>query len=114
MKKRKKYNALQSMKPCKTAGAKHDKGKPRIGLLPPVAITEMAKVMTFGADKYEAHGWRKVECAQERYLDALLRHAIAYVGGERTDPESGLPTMAHVMCNASFLVEFDNEQEQKQ
>lgn len=89
------------------AGLKYDSGKPRISLLPPHALTEMAKVMTFGASKYKAHSWKQVENAQERYLDALLRHAVAYVAGERIDPESGLPTMAHIMCDAAFLVELD-------
>ena len=89
------------------AGLKYDSGKPRMSLLPPHAMTEMAKVMTFGANKYKAHSWKQVENAQERYLDALLRHAVAYVAGERIDPESGLPTMAHIMCDAAFLIELD-------
>ena len=89
------------------AGFKYDSGKPQMGLLPPHALTEMAKVMTFGAGKYKAHSWKQVEKAQERYLDALLRHADAYVSGERIDPESGLPTMAHIMCDAAFLIELD-------
>ncbi len=91
----------------RVAGLKYDSGKPRISLVPPHALTEMAKVMTFGASKYKAHSWKQVENAQERYLDALLRHAIAYVAGERIDPESGLPTMAHLMCDAAFLIELD-------
>lgn len=89
------------------AGLKYDSGKPRMSLVPPHALTEMAKVMTFGASKYKAHSWKDVENAQERYLDALLRHAIAYVAGERIDPESGLLTMAHIMCDAAFLIELD-------
>lgn len=89
------------------AGLKYDSGKPRMSLLPPHALTEMAKVMTFGASKYKAHSWKQVENAQERYLDALMRHAIAYVACERVDPESGLPTMAHIMCDAAFLIELD-------
>ena len=89
------------------SGLKYDSGKPRMSLVPPHALTEMANVMTFGASKYKAHSWKQVENAQERYLDALLRHAVAYVSGERIDPESGLPTMAHIMCDAAFLIELD-------
>lgn len=89
------------------AGFKYDSGKPQMGLLPLHALTEMAKVMTFGAGNYKAHSWKQVEKAQERYLDALLRHADAYVSGERIDPESGLPTMAHIMCDAAFLIALD-------
>lgn len=96
------------------AGLKFDSGKPRMSLLPPHALTEMANVMTFGAQKYAAHSWKNVENAQERYLDALLRHAVAYVAGERIDPESGKPTMAHIMCNAAFLIELERETGAKQ
>lgn len=99
--------AFKSDKNERGAGMKYDSGKPRMSLVPPHALTEMAKVMTFGASKYKAHSWKQVENAQERYLDALLRHAIAYVAGERIDPESGLPTMAHIMCDAAFLIELD-------
>lgn len=90
-------------------GQKHDSEKPRYDLLPPIAIDEMAKVMTFGAKKYEPDNWRHVDNAVERYRAALLRHSFAMLRGEKLDPETGLPHAAHAMCCAAFLVELDSD-----
>jgi hypothetical protein len=38
---------------------KYDQDKPPIDLVPSVLIEEVAKVLAFGADKYEAHQWRE-------------------------------------------------------
>jgi len=92
------------------AGAlKYDAGKPRMSLLPMNAITEVAKVMTFGAKKYAPNGWKSLEDTN-RYVDALLRHIAALDMGETLDPETGLPHIAHVACNALFLTHFHLEE----
>ena len=88
-------------------GEKHDTEKPRFDLLPPVAVTEMAKVLTFGAKKYAPENWRQVPDAKARYTAALLRHAFAYLGGEAADSETQLNHMAHIMCCAAFLIELE-------
>ena len=52
-------------------GAKHDAGKVRAGLLVkdfPRALTAVAWVGTFGAQKYAAHSWRTVPDSAIRYL----------------------------------------------
>jgi hypothetical protein len=57
-------------------GVKHDAGKPRPTLLVASlaqAVTEVAKVLTYGADKYDDDNWRKVPDGPARYNDALLR-----------------------------------------
>lgn len=88
-------------------GLKYDHDKPRYELLPPVAIDELAKILTFGADKYDAHTWKQLENGLERYRAALLRHTFAMQRGEYIDPESGLPHSAHAMCCAAFIVEIE-------
>lgn len=96
----------------KTPGAiKHDGDKPRMELLPLNAIQEVAKVMTFGANKYAAHGWKSLKNAEDRYTGALLRHLTAIQNGEKVDTESGLPHIAHVACNSVFLTHFYLEKE---
>ena len=90
-------------------GLKYDQGKPRFDYIPPYALTQLAGVLTFGAKKYKAHSWRTVPNGKERYLAALLRHVVAHMGGESKDPETGLPHMAHAMCNAAFLIELCKE-----
>lgn len=89
-------------------GIKHDKGKPRYSLIPPVLLEGVAEVMTFGAKKYKKDNWQKID-DPERYLDALMRHLEAYRRGEEFDEETGLPHLAHLATNAGFLLWF-NEQ----
>lgn len=87
-------------------GTKHDKDKPRMDLLDPLAITELAKVLTFGAAKYSAHNWRN-GIASSRLLAATLRHTLAYMDGEDKDPESNLSHLAHAMCNLMFAINLE-------
>jgi len=67
-----------------------------------VAMKGMCKVMTFGAEKYARGNWKNAMDIQE-VMDSLLRHMMAYNNGEVLDPESGLPHIDHIMCNAVFL-----------
>lgn len=82
---------------------KHDAGKVRMDLLDPVAIEQLAQVLTFGAQKYEAHNWRR-GISKSRLLGAALRHLFSYMRGEDLDPESGLSHVAHAMCCCMFLL----------
>ncbi len=83
---------------------KNDAIKVRMDLLPFKAIEMLGKVMTYGANKYADHDWRK-GIKHSRRIAAMLRHAFALAGGEDIDPESGLPHAAHVMANAGMLLE---------
>lgn len=84
-------------------GQKHDEGKPQYHLLPPKALEDVIKVLTYGAKKYSPEGWRNVSNGRERYFDAANRHLWAWKAGEELDPESGLPHLAHAMANLMFL-----------
>jgi len=88
-------------------GRKFDGGKPEYGLLPPFALEETAKVLTFGAQKYERGNWIRVPDSKRRYFDAMERHIWAWKKGEKIDPESGLHHLAHAMCCLMFLYEHD-------
>lgn len=87
-------------------GTKHDAGKTRMSLLSATALTEMAKVMTYGEHKYDAHNWRQ-GFKWSRIMDACLRHLNAYNNGERLDPETGITHIAHAACNLMMLMEFE-------
>ena len=90
-----------------TKGRKFDGGKLEYGLLPPLALEETVKVLTFGAQKYERDNWQKVPDAKRRYFDALQRHVWSWKQGEQIDPESGIHHLAHAMCCLMFLYEHD-------
>ena len=89
-----------------TNSAKHDQGKPRISLVPTQIIRDIAAVREYGNKKYgDPNNWRNVE--EQRYIDALLRHTLAYMDDPHgVDAESGLPHLSHIACNVAFLCEM--------
>jgi hypothetical protein len=72
------------------------------------SIEPMVKVLMFGAQKYAAHNWKK-GLPKEQILESMMRHLAALMDGEQNDPESGLPHIGHIMCNAMFYSYFDSE-----
>jgi hypothetical protein len=88
-------------------GIKFDTDKPRMELLPLDTLEEVAKVLTFGAKKYKPDNWKIVPEAEDRYTGALLRHLTAWRNGEEKDSETGLSHLAHLACNAIFLLWFN-------
>lgn len=88
---------------------KADGGKPKLSLVPPQIIFDIARVREYGNAKYPNGGpnnWMLVE--PERYRDAAFRHLLAYISdpyGE--DDESGLPHLWHLACNVAFLCELE-------
>lgn len=88
--------------------AKADAGKVRPTLVPPSLVWAVAAIREFGCRKYhDPENWRKVE--PDRYRAALYRHWLSYLDGERLDPESGLPHLWHLACNAAFLIEMEEK-----
>jgi hypothetical protein len=83
-------------------GIKHDNGKPRISLIPREALEGAAKALTFGANKYNAHNFKK-GIEYSRLVDAVMRHLIAWIDGEDNDLESGLSHLDHALASLSML-----------
>lgn len=88
---------------------KYDKGKPRLALIPPVAIEAIGTVMTDALSKYQEGSWKQVEAY--RYRDALMRHLVAYLDDPAgVDDESDLPHLWHLITNCAFLCELEKEE----
>ncbi len=87
-------------------GVKYDKTKPDYSLIPPSALDDMVKVLTFGAEKYSRHNWKKLDNLEDRYFAAAQRHLWAVMRGETHDPESGEHHYAHALCCIMYLLEF--------
>jgi len=96
-----------------TEGRKYDGEKPRMYLLPPKATLEVAKVLTFGAEKYDPENWRKLEDLQNRYSSAALRHIFAHLDDSELDEDSGLSHLAHAICCLLFKLEIELEEKGK-
>ena len=89
--------------------AKADAGKPRPTLTPVSLIDAVTAVRMYGNAKYhDPENWRQVE--PQRYRDALYRHWLAYLKGEKIDLKSGLPHLWHLATNAAFLIEMEGKQ----
>lgn len=94
-----------------SGGIKHDQGKVPLELLSTKALREMAKVMDFGRQKYNAHNWRKgIEWS--RVIGAALRHLTSFNDGEDRDPETGISHLAHAACCLMFLLEYETEHQE--
>lgn len=91
----------------KGTGIKFDGGKLRMDLVPVRALKEFVAVLTFGAVKYGAGNWRKVIGWRWRYMGAAFRHMWDYMLGEKYDPESGRPHLAHALCCLFFVLDND-------
>lgn len=91
--------------------AKADSGKPRPTLVPVSLIEAVTAIREYGCQKYhDPDNWKRVE--PQRYRDAAYRHWLAYIKGEQTDPESGLPHIWHCACNLAFLIEMESNHEE--
>jgi hypothetical protein len=88
-------------------GAKLDDGKLLAGVLLDfsLALTEVAKVGTYGAKKYSRRGCLEVPNGIERYQDAMMRHLLA-AQREDIDEDSGLLHDAQVCWNALIRLEL--------
>lgn len=100
------FEPFVSVEDAPPTGSKHDSGKPLMGAVPPNALLAVARVLTFGAEKYGRDNWRQVESAETRYMDAALRHLNAYQRGEAVDQESGESHLAHAVCSLMFVLEL--------
>lgn len=97
--------AIPSNQRLSESALRFDSGKLRMDLLPPDAISELAKVYTFGAQKYADRNWEK-GMSWSRVVASLLRHTFSWMAGETYDPESGIHHMAHVAWNALTLISY--------
>ena len=87
---------------AKGSGARYNSGKAKLSLIPFVTLYDEAAVWEYGERKYKAWNWTKgmdwsipFECA--------MRHLAKWQAGEDNDEESGLPHLAHAMCNLRML-----------
>lgn len=96
----------EQRRPCCEDDQVSERVKPtkreRLSLIPPMPLLEMARAFHAGAQKYEDFGYMKAPNLG-KYVDAMLRHVVAFMAGEDVDPETGIHHLAHAACNAFIL-----------
>lgn len=95
-------------------GVKFDYCKPKAGVLLDFsrALERIVDIGTYGADLYGRKNWEQLDDARTRYLDAAMRHLLAYPR-EKNDKDTGQSHLAHVVWNLLAIIELeerDNEQ----
>lgn len=71
-------------------------------------IETVLPVLEFGAKKYAPWNWAK-GMKWSRLYAAALRHWLAHMSGDRTDPETGFLHLQHLACCLMFLVVYEHE-----
>lgn len=85
---------------------KNDKGKVKMGLLPPLALKRIAEVFTHGSFKYSDWNWQK-GFNYSRLYDACQRHLNDWYMGNSKDLETNKSHLAHAACCLMMLIETE-------
>ena len=85
---------------------RHNEGKPQLSYILdfPKTMEAVSRVLESGAEKYEKNNW-KLGGTLTSSEDSLLRHILAFHNCQDNDIESGISHLAHVICNAAFMLE---------
>lgn len=92
--------------PDSTVGRKDDAGKNRVDLFPLAALSRTSAILTFGANKYAAHNWKK-GIAYHRLYRAALNHLMDWFDGHDPDHDSGRSHLDHAACCIAFLQHYE-------
>ena len=90
---------------AKREAIKDDGGKLRYDLIPPFALEELARVFSYGAEKYGARNW-EAGLDWSRLFAAAQRHLWSWWAGEDEDEETSISHLAHAAWNCLALLEF--------
>jgi hypothetical protein len=94
--------------PQNAPGAKLDSGKqlPYTVLSKfTLALQEVTKVGTFGAQKYTRDGWLSVTEGERRYYEAMMRHLLEDMKQEESkDEQTGITHLAHAAWNILAII----------
>ena len=76
--------------------------KLRWDLFPWNSVEKVVEVITKGAEKYGVDNWKMIN--SNVFEAAMIRHFVSYKKGERFDKQWNLTHLAHLACNAIFLL----------
>lgn len=82
-------------------------GKVPYNLIPTHLLEPAAMVFQWYADQHEGDVWWWAKgMPWTKVIACMKRHLAAIERGEDIDPESGLPHIGHLMCNALMLEHY--------
>ncbi len=81
--------------------------KPPIALIPGPALIHMADAFRDGAKKYGPANWRNDPVTTSTYVNAALRHILAYYDGETNASDSGVHHLGHAAGCLAILLDAE-------
>jgi hypothetical protein len=79
--------------------------KVSVSKLPAVGIIHGAHAMMNGSKKYGPYNWRGNAVIASIYVDAMMRHLMAWFEREDVASDSKVKHLGHVIANASILLD---------
>lgn len=86
-------------------GTKNDEGKPKLALIPYVALEAEGMAFLYGETKYGKHNYKQGMEAL-RLASAALRHVHKWIAGAELDEESGIHHLGHARASLAMLMEL--------
>jgi len=82
--------------------------KPSLTAIPPTALLHMGGAMSDGRTKYGLMNWREKKVSTSIYIDAAMRHMLAFWDGENTAKDSGVHHLGHVMACMAIILDAES------
>jgi len=103
-------NLVKEADKVKGMGTKLDEGKPDYFLIPPNALNEVVRALTYGAKEHDSDdlnqepNWKSVKNLERRFYSAAQRHQNAYRRGEKIDSGEKGSNCHHLDCAIAKLL----------
>jgi hypothetical protein len=78
---------------------------PNLSVIPSTGLVHLGLTMKDGADKYGAFNWREHPVRSGIYVDAAIRHIMAWQDGEEKAGDSGRHHLGHAMACMAILLD---------
>jgi hypothetical protein len=80
---------------------------PTLSVVPSSALLHMGQAMQNGAEKYGPFNWRQHKVKASIYVDAAMRHLMAWYDQEAYAEDSGVHHLGHAMACLGILVDAE-------
>lgn len=89
---------------------RYNEGKPKLGYILqfPTVMQALARILEYGAEKYEDLNWKKGGKPDEEFLDSAMRHLFKFVDTGMYDQESGCNHVVQAIWNLAVLIEVNH------
>lgn len=108
------FNTAQSDKEVKEDMAqeakRYNSDKPQLAYVFefPAVIEALARIMEFGAIKYDDGNWKLGNKPDKEYWDSFTRHLMALKKGEVYDPDSGCSHLGQMIWNLCAMFQLNH------